>query len=55
MAALITTTLHNTSDGGWAGRLFRKESYSPQYQELKFALHRKLLDRVNLEALSSLA
>ena len=55
MSALITTTLHNTSDGGWAGRLFRKESYSPQYQELKFALHRKLLDRVNLEALSSLA
>jgi pilus assembly protein CpaF len=32
-----------------------KQSYSPEYQELKFALHRKLLDRVNLETLSSMA
>jgi pilus assembly protein CpaF len=32
-----------------------KHSYSPEYQELKFALHRKLLDRVNLETLSSMA
>jgi pilus assembly protein CpaF len=30
-------------------------SYSSGYQELKFVLHRKLLDRVNLEALSTLA
>lgn len=28
---------------------------TPQYQELKFTLHRKLLDRVNLEALSTVA
>ncbi|HUI77429.1 MAG TPA: CpaF family protein [Bryobacteraceae bacterium] len=28
---------------------------SPEYQELKFTLHRKLLDRINLEALSSMA
>jgi pilus assembly protein CpaF len=27
---------------------------APEYQELKFTLHRKLLDRINLEALSSL-
>jgi pilus assembly protein CpaF len=32
-----------------------KQTYSPEYQELKFALHRKLLDRVNLETLSSMA
>jgi pilus assembly protein CpaF len=32
-----------------------KQSYSSEYQELKFALHRKLLDRVNLETLSSMA
>ena len=32
-----------------------KHSYSPEYQELKFSLHRKLLDRVNLETLSSMA
>ncbi len=29
------------------------ESSSPQYQELKFAIHRKLLDRINLEALGT--
>src|SRR5580704_16174662 len=27
----------------------------PEYQELKFRLHRKLLDRINLEALSAMA
>src|SRR5579872_1953161 len=41
-------------DNSWESRLFRKDSYAPEYQELKFALHRKLLDRVNLEALSSM-
>src|SRR4051812_42656115 len=40
---------------GWVNRLFSREGYTPEYQELKFTLHRKLLDRVNLEALSSLA
>jgi pilus assembly protein CpaF len=42
-------------DPGWVGRLFNPQSYTPEYQELKFALHRKLLDRINLEALSSVA
>jgi len=36
-------------------RLFNPQSYTPEYQELKFTLHRKLLDRLNLEALSSVA
>src|ERR1044072_5018397 len=40
---------------GWVNRLFAKETYTPEYQELKFTLHKKLLDRVNLEALSSMA
>ena len=40
---------------GWVARLFPTESYTPEYQQLKFALHHKLLDRVNLEALSSMA
>jgi pilus assembly protein CpaF len=40
-------------EAGWVGRLFDPQSYTPEYQELKFALHRKLLDRINLEALSS--
>ncbi|MEO8368688.1 MAG: CpaF family protein [Candidatus Solibacter sp.] len=40
---------------GWVNRLFTKEGSTPEYQELKFTLHRKLLDRINLEALSSMA
>src|SRR5579872_1363781 len=40
---------------GWVGRLFNPQSYTPEYQELKFALHRKLLDRINLDLLSSVA
>ena len=40
---------------GWVNRLFMREGYTPEYQELKFTLHRKLLDRINLEALSSMA
>jgi pilus assembly protein CpaF len=42
-------------EAGWVGRLFTPQSYTQEYQELKFALHRKLLDRINLEALSSVA
>jgi pilus assembly protein CpaF len=42
-------------DGGWVNRLFSHEGYTPEYQELKFTLHHKLLDRINLEALSSMA
>src|SRR6185436_14455570 len=40
---------------GWVNRLFSRDGYTPEYQELKFTLHRKLLDRINLEALSSMA
>src|SRR5215831_2346100 len=40
---------------GWVNRLFSNEGYTPEHQELKFTLHRKLLDRINLEALSSMA
>src|ERR1700745_3795552 len=40
---------------GWVNRLFNRDGYTPEYQELKFTLHRKLLDRINLEALSSMA
>jgi len=40
---------------GWVGRLFTSQAISPEYQELKFILHRKLLDRINLEVLSSVA
>src|SRR6185436_14807515 len=40
---------------GWVGRLFTQEVFDRQYQELKFILHRKLLDRINLELLSSVS
>ncbi len=42
-------------EGQAAQRPAARKSYSPEYQELKFALHRKLLDRINLEVLSSMA
>jgi hypothetical protein len=39
----------------WEQRLLRNASrkieLKPEYQELKFTLHRKLLDRINLDAL----
>ncbi|HEX5431953.1 MAG TPA: CpaF family protein [Bryobacteraceae bacterium] len=38
---------------GWVSRLFSNQQVTPEYQELKFTLHRKLLDRINLEVLSS--
>ncbi len=55
-AILDAVTKHGENrDAGWVNRLFAKEGYTPEYQELKFTLHRKLLDRINLEALSSMA
>ena len=36
-------------EAGWVNRLFSNEGYTPEHQELKFALHRKLLDRINLD------
>jgi pilus assembly protein CpaF len=42
------------AESGWVARLFQSESATPEYQQLKFALHRQLLDRLNLEALSSI-
>jgi len=41
-------------DASWVTRLFNAQPLAPEYQELKFALHRKLIERINLEALSSL-
>jgi pilus assembly protein CpaF len=53
--ATVTDPMAKTGDAGWVNRLFATEGYTPEYQEFKFALHRKLLDRINLEALSSMA
>jgi pilus assembly protein CpaF len=38
----------------WIKRTLPENSYSSEYQELKFLIHRRLLDRINLEALSSI-
>jgi pilus assembly protein CpaF len=43
----------------WEQRLLRnaggsKSQLKPEYQELKFTLHRKLLDKINLEALATI-
>jgi pilus assembly protein CpaF len=35
-------------------RLFSRQTFSPEYQDLKFSLHRKLLHRINLEAVAVL-
>jgi pilus assembly protein CpaF len=43
------------ADKGWVARLFHSASYSPEYQQLKFALHHELLERINLEALSAIS
>ena len=38
-------------EAGWVGRLFTQQAFDSEYQDLKFILHRKLLDRINLEIL----
>src|SRR5262244_653459 len=57
MAGALDTVTKNAKnrETGWVNRLFTREGATPEYQELKFTLHRKLLDRINLEALSSMA
>lgn len=57
MGALLDSTSRTgeNRETGWVNRLFSRDSSTPEYQELKFTLHRKLLDRINLEALSSMA
>ena len=49
----------NSQSGGWEQRLLKnagrsKGALKPEYQELKFTLHRKLLDKINLEALATI-
>src|SRR4051812_32556634 len=42
-------------ESGWFTGAVNPEAHTQEYQELKFTLHRKLLDRINLEALSSMS
>src|SRR5436305_940153 len=55
MATMETGFGANGQEAGWVTRLANRDSTGVEYQELKFTIHRKLLDRINLEALSSLA
>jgi len=49
-----STSLQHSGDEGWIDRLMHPRADGAAYQELKFALHRKLLGRVNLEAVLAL-
>src|SRR6202040_699396 len=49
----------NTQQLSWEQRLLKnagrpKGNLKPEYQELKFTLHRKLVDKINLEALATI-
>src|ERR1700692_852497 len=49
----------NTQQVSWEQRLLKntsrpKGNLKPEYQELKFTLHRKLVDKINLAALASI-
>lgn len=48
------SNLPAVQDAGWVLRLFSHRAHSPEYQELKFTIHKKLLHRANLEVISSL-
>src|SRR5258707_4915850 len=49
----------STTQVSWEQRLLKnggksKGALKPEYQELKFTLHRKLVDKINLDALASI-
>ena len=55
----LTTDIERSGDLTWEDRLKRgsprsRLTLNPEYQELKFRLHRRLLDKINLEALASI-
>src|SRR6185436_8676531 len=59
MAQTTNTEQRPPQEMTWDQRLLRnsgrqKAAMKPEYQELKFTLHRKLLDKINLEALATI-
>src|ERR1044071_9545341 len=59
MFSTIDKSNKNTQQVSWEHRLLKasgrpKTTPTPEYQELKFTLHRKLLDKINLDALASI-
>ncbi len=56
---MLPTFDQKTNQISWEQRLLKnagqtKSHLKPEYQELKFTLHRKLLDKINLEALAAI-
>jgi pilus assembly protein CpaF len=59
MFSTIDKSNKNTQQVSWEQRLLKasgrpKTTPTPEYQELKFTLHRKLVDKINLDALASI-
>src|SRR4030088_1254827 len=59
MFSMIDKSNKNTQQASWEQRLLKaggrpKTAPTPEYQELKFSLHRKLVDKINLDALASI-
>ncbi|PWT98137.1 MAG: pilus assembly protein CpaF [Terriglobia bacterium] len=54
----MTASRPEAGELSWEQRLLRnasrKTALKPEYQELKFTLHRKLLDQINLDSLASI-
>src|SRR6202171_241212 len=59
MFSTLDKANRNTQQVSWEQRLLKnggrqKSNLKPEYQELKFTLHRKLVDKINLEALATI-
>src|SRR5258705_702333 len=60
MFSSIESGAKSTQQVSWEQRLLKnsargnKGTLKPEYQELKFTLHRKLVDKINLDALASI-
>src|SRR5713226_4407441 len=59
MFSTLDNANKNTQQVSWEQRLLKnagrqKTNLKPEYQELKFTLHRKLVDKINLEALATI-
>src|SRR3984893_11721458 len=58
MFSTLDKSNKSTQQASWEQRLLKapgrpKTTPTPEYQELKFTLHRKLVDKINLDALAS--
>ena len=59
MYSSIENANKTSQQASWEQRLLKnagrqKAALKPEYQELKFTLHRKLVDKINLEALATI-